>query len=336
MGGRRGTVWRAIPWLAGALALASSAAAPGVAAAESRWIAPEGCPDEAALRAEVEALLGRTLAAGEAIVIDAEVRQEGAAQWRLELRGQDGAVERTLEGESCEALLAAAALLVVWQLEEAPEPEAEPHLSVAPAPAPRARSSERASRLASPDAIAQVSESTQFSVGIGAAFVLDAGTLPAIAPGVVGELVVRIDRLDLRARGGWLASQGAWLSNELAPAAGVEVEWAGASLHACGRPLPEGADARPGLAICGGVHAGALVARGAGVSDPQRAEAPLVALSVGASMPWAPFDALDLEVGLELMVPLAAPTFELAPFGDVFTPAPVAGRLTLGAHVDVR
>ena len=45
---------------------------------------------------------------------------------------------------------------------------------------------------------------------------------------------------------------------------------------------------------------------------------------------------LDLEIGIEVMVPLGAPTFELAPLGDVFTPAPVAGRLTLGAHVDVR
>jgi hypothetical protein len=334
MADRRGTLWRAIPWWAGTTLALACAAAP----ARARWDVPAGCPGQAALQAEVEALIGRPLAADEAIAIDAEVRQEGAATWVLEVRGADGEVERTLEGESCAALLDAAALLVAWHLDPAaasqpaPAPEPEP----APAPVPELPSPDRASRLAPPDIAPQLTGTTSLSVGIGAAFVLDAGTLPALSPGVIGELVVRVDRLDLRARGGWLATQGARLSNELVSDAGIDVEWAGGSLHACGRPLDGDADARPGLAICGGVHAGALIARGVGVSDPGGAAAPLVAVSASASMPWSPVPALDLEVGLELTVPLGAPTFELAPLGDVFTPAPIAGRLTLGAHVDVR
>ncbi|WP_236517483.1 hypothetical protein [Sandaracinus amylolyticus] len=297
-----------------------------------RWIGPPGCADDRALRTAIEALLGRPLTAADPIAVDAEVRQEGADRWVVELRSaDDGAVERTLAADRCEALVDATALVLAWRI--------DPEVAMAePEPVPRVVR-DPASALAAPDAPLPIpARPTPFSVGVGAAFVLDVGTLPAIAPGVIGEVVVRIDRLDLRARGGWLATQGMRLANDsisAPPGAGVDVEWAGGAVSACGRPL-DGDAGRPGLAICGGVQVGALIARGVGVSDPGRAEAPVGALVVGAAMPWSPIDALDLEVGLDLLVALGVPGFELAPFGVVWEPSPVAGRLTIGGHVDVR
>ncbi|AKF11562.1 hypothetical protein DB32_008711 [Sandaracinus amylolyticus] len=309
------------------------AASPPARAQDVRWIAPPGCAGDHALRTGIETLLGRPLAPADRIAVHAEVRQEGADRWVVELRSiEDGTVERTLAADGCDALLDATALVLAWRID--PEVALE---EPTPAPSPRV-AYDPASRLGAPDAPLAMPGGTVVSLGVGAAFVLDVGTLPAIAPGVIGEVVVRIDRLDLRVRGGWLSTQGARLVNDSVgapPGVGVDVEWAGGSLAACGRPLDGDAD-RPGFAICGGVQVGALIARGVGVSDPGRAEAAMGALSLGAVMPWAPIDALDLEVGLELSVAMGAPGFEVAPFGVVWEPSPVAGRLTIGGHVDVR
>lgn len=375
MKGRFGTIWLAATATAAlasspALVRGQDASPPSVV-----WSAPAECPAQSALQSEVDGLLGRPWTADDAIRVQAEVSQDGAGQWVLRLRAGDAA-ERVLPGESCEALTQAAALLVAWMIDptssgteetalaseappETPEPLAIAHpgrqlaapavpaaIGVQPAaaavdPAPVALARPAASALGAPDDVLEVAPrrgGAPFSIGLGAAFVLDVGTLPSVAPGFALEAVVRIERLDLRARGGWLAVQGASLANVMgAPSgAGVEIEYAGGSLAACARPL-DGDDAgRPGFAVCGGVHVGAMLARGVRVSSPGQQDAWTAALGVGAVMPWAPVEWLDLEVGLELVIPLATPTFEIAPFGAVYTQLPVAGRLSLGGHVDVR
>jgi hypothetical protein len=160
---------------------------------------------------------------------------------------------------------------------------------------------------------------------------LDVGTLPSVAPGVGGEVVVRIDALDLRVRGAWLSLQRAQLENPLMIA--VDVEWAGGSALACARPFDRGA---PEVSFCGGLQAGAFVATGRGVSSPGSAAVPSAALAFSAAIPWSPLAELDLEASLDLVVPLGAPTFVIEPFGSVFTPAPVSGRLSITGHIDVR
>jgi hypothetical protein len=366
MHARLGTFWPALGAAAAIAVGADAAHAQDASAPEIQWRAPAGCPDGAAVQAEVDALLGRPWRGDDGIAVDAEVSQDVSAGWVLRLRAGDAASERTVPGEGCEALAQAAALMIAWMIdpaagpsEVAPEPPMAPEESAATelaSPRTAVLASRvtlvppRATRPAAseptelgvptlPPPRAEPASGTPVSVGIGGGLVLDVGTLPALTPGFSLEVVVRIDRLDLRVRGGWLSSQGASLVNVMVAAprgAGVELEHASGSLQACARPLDADADARPGLAICGAVHAGATIARGVGVSHPGRAEAAIAALGVGAAMPWAPFDWLDLEVAIELVVPLGTPSFVLDPFGTVYTPAPVAGRLTLGGHVDVR
>jgi hypothetical protein len=312
--------------------------------------------DRARLVSEVETLLGRPWESLDPRVSIAVELDPGARGWVLRVRA-GGQGERELLGEACAPLAQAGALLVAWILEppvaggsegapddvpgsDAPPPLGEGARSLAgPGPVLASRIAPRSRpgwSLGDP-AVAAPARGPVLSVGLGAAFVLDLASLPTVAPGVVADVVVRIDHLDLRARAGWLAPQAALLANSAAPeGAGVEVAWAGGSLHACGRPFDP---AGPGLAFCGGIHAGAWLAQGLGVSHPRRAEIPTAAVGLGVAMPWAPLPELDLELGAELLVPLGTPSFELGIAGMsevAFTPAPVSGRLTLAGHIDVR
>ncbi|MCA9711330.1 MAG: hypothetical protein KDK70_36160, partial [Myxococcales bacterium] len=132
-------------------ALAVSAAPSGEASVS--WEVPEraGCPDGAAVRRRIEALLRRAL-------VDGEVHVEGTVQhaadgFTLRLRVRSGEVvdERTLEAERCEALAETAALVAAVMVDpevaeslrvpepEVPvpdEPEPEPPEELEPEPAP--------------------------------------------------------------------------------------------------------------------------------------------------------------------------------------------------------
>jgi hypothetical protein len=353
-------------------ASASIAAAQSSAGPQLQVIAPEGCPGEEAIRSDIEALLGRAwhdLDPSTRVQIEISARGAGAeAPWSLRLRTDAGA-ERLLHGESCPALVQAAALVVAWTIDPAADlAAADPaatgpatsHLGPSAADAPRielgqpalpaarsegtfalgqapatgtGRSRRGAAALADP--ARNSSARSARSVGIGGGFMLDFGTLPEPAPGLAAEVVIRNPAIDLRVRGGWLSTQRAALENRSGVPAGaaVEVAWAGGSLLACGRPLD---GSGPSLALCGGVQGGALLARGVGISSPGAAAAPLPALTVGAVLPWAPVPEFDAEIAVEIGVPLGAPTFEIEPFGRAYTPSPLTGRIAIAGHVDVR
>lgn len=366
MRGQGGTIWRALGTRIVLAAIVSvpfltisGAAAQEPSGAQVRFHGPAAeCPGEASVRREIEALLGRPLASVPAMSVDAEASQSDG-RWVLRLRAGDLG-ERDIAGESCAALAQAAALMIAWMIDPAAEtvvpavtlaaPDRSPPVEQTPTPgaldldspeplaspaiASRIPRASRARTLADPADVP--APRAPISVGLGPSFVLDVGSLPSVTIGVGGEVVVRIDRLDLRVRGHWLAPQDAAVpaNVEGAPAgAGVVTELAGGSVHACGRPLEPGA---PALAICGGIAVGAIVGRSHDVSSPASSAGVLAGLVIGAALPWSPIPELDLEVAAELAIQPVAPTFEIGGLGDVFTPAPVSGRLVITGHVDVR
>lgn len=361
-----GTIWRALGTTLVALASAAPAAGLAQAGPTISFRAPAGCPDDRAVRREIEALLGRPLASIDApLVIDAEAIQlEG--RWLLRLQAEDIG-ERDIHGENCAALAQAAALMVAWMIDPSvetmapamsqPRDEADDlrieadradrstaaldaaiRLGAPERPAMAGAPLSSAHRLADPD---PVPVRGRVSFGFGPSILLDVGTLPSVSAGVGGEFVLRYDQLDLRLRGSWIAPQRAVLPQNgvlrgLDADAGAIAEHAGGSFHVCGRPLDSG---MPALSFCGGLAMGAIFATGQGVHAP-RSEAGLIsALTLGAAIPWEPSDELDLELAAELSIPFVTPTFE---FGvgsdrvDVFTPAPISGRLTITGHIDVR
>ena len=358
MARNHGTIW--LGWST-CVALATLAPSP-IARADAggfRFSGPAQCPSESSVQQNAAAMVGRPVEALQALDVSAEVTELPDGRLQLAIRTPSG--DRELIEASCAPLAEAASLIAALLLDpelvgaQPAESASAPSVRVAlasplappdelaaddqpPAPAPAAASPGVAA-LASPTArpasqVPAPAARTRVGVGLGGGFVVDLATLPSVTVGAMAELVLRIDTVDIRVRGTWLAEQSAGLTSsapDAAPAEGaVRTLYGGGSLAACGRPFTE-----VGLAFCGGLHAGAIVARGDGISDPTQSEGVLFALSGGVALPWQPIPELDLELGAELVVPLATPVFVVAPFGDVFQPAPLSGRFTIAVHVDV-
>ncbi|MCY1064481.1 hypothetical protein OV090_06900 [Nannocystis sp. RBIL2] len=110
---------------------------------EVRWEAPPGCPDEASVKAQIAALLARAPArTGQAPQVNLRVEALPGGRWRLDatITSREGQGRRSLEGDRCEALAEAAALLTAIaaapELQQAagPLPEEAPGSSVQEAP----------------------------------------------------------------------------------------------------------------------------------------------------------------------------------------------------------
>lgn len=117
--------------------------APGPVMPEVRWEAPPGCPDQAWVQAQIAGLLAQAPArTGEAPRVSLRVERLPAGRWRLDatITTRDGQGHRRLEGDRCEALAEAAALLTAIaaapELQEGspavPRPEEAPGVQGAP------------------------------------------------------------------------------------------------------------------------------------------------------------------------------------------------------------
>ncbi|MFZ6178984.1 hypothetical protein [Nannocystis pusilla] len=117
----------------------------GAVMPEVRWEAPPGCPDEASVKAQIAALLARAPArTGQAPQVNLRVEALPGGRWRLEatITSREGQGRRSLEGDRCEALAEAAALLTAIaaapELQQAgpsgPLPEEAPAQPVQEAP----------------------------------------------------------------------------------------------------------------------------------------------------------------------------------------------------------
>ena len=194
---------------------------------ELTWSAPDGCPEAAQVREHVRRRAGttalrRTLARGRIERLD-----DGTWMLELVLEGDDGAFRRELRGTSCEALTAAAGLLIAVAADPttqsgAPPDEAAPPLGspfdeditnppvvASAAPPSRAPPTPRASDTRPP---VETSMRTR-SRGVDAALRVDIGgqflrVLPAIADASFGgALAVRWPRASAELRGRYLPGQ---------------------------------------------------------------------------------------------------------------------------------
>lgn len=145
------------------------------------WNAPAGCPSGAAVRGQVERILGG--ATNHRVVARADVTEAAPADWSVHLvTDVDGARgERTLDANSCASLANATALIVA--------------LAVDPSRARAAQSTMPGARVAHPSAPELTAPQSappshtlkvQALVAAGAAF--DVGTLPS--PAVAGQLAL--------------------------------------------------------------------------------------------------------------------------------------------------
>lgn len=340
------------------VALLLLAACPVASAQERlalRWDAPPGCPDQAALRAEVTRLLGGAIPEGDPVSAEGSAREvEGGYRLVLRTRMNDAPGERTLDADHCEELGDAAALILALLIDpeavaeatpapieappaERPPPEPPPRvlevraeLTEPSATAPEARP-RRPPEEPEPDAPAEPrapEPETEGRVGVGGG--LDVGTVPGPSAWLWLEAGWGSPLVEGRLRAGVVLPQTA-LRTPTATA-GAEITSVSLDAQACVHPFE---DAR-GIGGCGGLILGVSVAEGFGLDGVETGIGTYFGAIVSLRLAWRPVQWISLGLDAALVIPFNPLEFAVrAPGGDeVFhTQEPVSGRFGLAASV---
>jgi hypothetical protein len=331
-----------VDWVRGACCALSTVVALAMPlaarAAELRVSAPEPCAEAAAIRAQVESLIGRPLAEVERVDFDVAITARPGGDFMLTLRISEReagaeAGTRELLGASCAEVSDAAAVAIALAItgDEAPLAQrlaaeharataaatAAPPELPPPAPAPVVTAAPAPARAAEPSP-------RWFAVALGG--VLDGGTLPALAPGAQLELVAGLGAFSLRVYGGALAPQEASLPGS---DAGAELGLLLGGGLLCG----ERAFTALRMLACAGAELGALSGQGKMIAEPEERSVLFGALraDVGAGIELQPSLWLIARGGVA--VPLARREFQINRGMTVHRPASVAGRALLGLEL---
>lgn len=303
------------------MSAAASASEPeGVALQEPlTWSAPPGCGSAAAVQARVRELLGEPELAFDGVQVEARVR-ETTGGWGLQLLTRDalGARERELEAERCSDLVEAAAIAITLAFEatrasaDAPRGDAappsagsEPSATPEPASAPEAETPSRANA--------------------GAELIVDMSSLAGVAAGPSLFVTLGWDALSLGVHATWLPGT----HETLGPAQGVEVSLLAGGLSLCyalGRGVLD-------TAVCAGLDAGQLTARGAGLRESRVAHDPWLSTQAGLVLSRELGAGFALHARGELVVPLLRQTYAVNETEAVYRVASLAARFALGARI---
>jgi hypothetical protein len=282
-----------VRWTVLALVLASGhgVAAAQVLPVELEWQADEGCPDRAAVVRDIAQLLSASelLATAEPIVASARARATEDGGWRLSLSLRQGAESdtRTLEGQSCDSVARAAAL--VLDLEPPSPTQSEPVEPVPEEPVAVEEPQERAPDLAPPPDEESTDEPEQPIVAA------DRGPdfrVAALVLGDVGALPEPSLGAGLRASYGseWRVAVGlGFFPKRFASAsdgstAGGDVGLFSAAAVVQWQPLRSDVSVGPRLGLEGGLYLG----QGSGVSEPRPRLHPSASQPASRAPPGSP------------------------------------------------
>lgn len=293
------------------------------AGAEVRGGTASGCPPIEALRERVRALLPSGVDAPEARV---EVRSVGAgfeATIRVAGDGGEEGGERTLRGQTCEAVVEAAAVVLSVVAREAEQHEAPPIAQPAPSPTTPARPR---APVASPREVAPPPHPARDPfVALGASGGVLAGTLPSVAPVVEvrGGLLRRALRADLSVA--MTPSQ----ASETAPGVGGRFAAQIVSARACYAPAYRAV--RGGL--CAGLEVQRIVGEGYGSTRAFQRTAVAWGPELGVLGEWAITRALSIRGDLRAVAPVTRRAFVIEGVGTVARSQAVGVRALLGPEV---
>jgi hypothetical protein len=287
-----------------------SSAVASPAAVTVTWSAPATCPTQQAAVERIERMLGSF--AQDAPHIEANLAVEhDAATWRLRLaiRNRTATLgERELMGNTCEEVLDAAAVIVALAV----------HEDAAARAAPIAPSVQAATSPIDATADSAPQRSRQWLAG--AVVGGEAGALPGVGPGVGATLAFARPPLRFELAGMFWMSRRAMLAS----AGGGELEMVAATLRGC-RTLGGSR-----IAACAGLELGSIHSSGVGTMNPMTYWTSWIAPTLGVMGHWQLGRRTALVVHADLAVPARRPHFViLGVDGDVFRPAPVAGRMAI-------
>ena len=315
------------------------------------WKAPEGCPDEATTRRELVAATRTACTLG----VNARVERSGA-DWRLDLqlRGQGNESTRTLTAATCRALADAAIVIVMVAcaeetrladpVSEPPGDDRAPTIAAtneatlvppvpptapadAPGVEPRATAPSREApptRLDAPVASARrrlTAPIGEIGLRSGVAWA------PTLAPAANLGLSLRLrwPRVDLLLSGAYTSARSQRYEQQ--PMLGVTTRLAHVGLAVCpalewGRGLTRGR-----AALCAELAVGAMFGTGFGAPINVTRPRPWFAVGLTPTLGWLLHPRVSLGLGVDLLVSLVRPAFELEGLPPLVRAAPFGVRL---------
>jgi hypothetical protein len=285
------------------------------------WNAPAGCPPASFVQDRIRDVMGAGVRPSSPVQAEVSVQHGPDGVWRLTLDttqdGQRG--RRAFEADSCTAVTEAAALVMAMMID--PNARLEPRV---PSPRPTedrprpSRPRSGAGVRAAPRAAGQSS----MQLSLSPAMTLDWGSLPSptMGAGAVWDLVWGAASVGFH--GTWFPDRR---ETSAQPSAGVEVGLLAAGVQGC-----IGGTSEVSVMACVGGEAGSLRADAFGVSRTQRAHPFWAGLTGGGKVRTPARGPLSAWVDLGMVLVWTRPRIELSPYGEVFRPAPVAGRVSAG------
>ena len=308
------------------------------------WSAPPSCPDPAAVRTRVEALLPGTRPSATGLVVRATV--EGRAdRWSLELSVDDawGGGARRMRARDCKTLVEVTALVVAIELDalaasaalpvaEVPEP---PTTAPVPAAAPPGEPKVDPPRpsAAAPAETAEPTAPSSRARGPGLAMGLHAGVgvgvLPSPSALLGGAVTIAWPRLRLMVLGESWPRQRIHYPDE---AVGASLGLGAAGLRVCPVLHP----GRLEVPLCAGAWAGGQRGEGLGVEAPRRVIDTWFAVELEPSLGYAPLPMLALRLGVAGLLSVRRPGYALGDRPELFRTGPFAARITFSLELRLR
>lgn len=294
-------------------------------AAEIRVRSAGECAERGDIAEQVDALLGRPVAAVEGLSFDVDIAELPGGRWRLRLAttatGEGTTRSREIEGRGCAELADAAAVAIAMSIQSSDAPER--------------------SRVAAPRVPDEPGALPATTVGPGVAetprglevpLVLaalgDAGALPTFGLGLALGASLAWHRVRLIGEAALLFSPEV----RVADGSGGRFRLFTGTVLAC----LDHHLWRSGLLGCAGVEAGVFQGEGLGVSRPRLQNVPWEAARLELGLTRRLNAAVSLVLRAGVAVPWARPTFTIN--NDMYAlhrAAPVTARLTFGALFDL-
>lgn len=303
--------------------LASGVAAGEAVAATIHVQASRECADRTEIADQVDALLGRPVAAVEGLDFDVDIAELPERRWRLRLatiaRADGARRSREIDGSGCAQLADAAAVAIAMSIQStaAAEPT-EPHAPTVAPPRPPTLS-------ADPEPAVRP-HGVQFPLVVAA--LADVGALPHTGLGLTVGAALAWRHVLIIGEGAFLASAEARAPDN----GGGRFRLIVAALLAC----VDEHFGRVGILGCAGGEAGILQAEGIGINRPRLQNVAWEAgrLELGLSRRLTATTSLFIRAGAT--IPWSRPTFTInnSTFA-LHRPDVVTGRLVVGALFDL-
>ncbi len=299
-----------------------------------QWFAPPECPQHDAMRAAIEARLGRAIAhpLGDGVMVEARANKDDDGRFTvvLDLRRPEDAAHRELDGASdCAGAVEAAALVIAIAIDpelqlRVPEPGPEPDSEPAPEPVPvqptQATDDERPGG-AEPARLQPVRRRVPARVAIGAGAAASVGDLPTL--GGHGRVYVALVKPNWRVElGGGVGGSPPLRSGDQR----VDLWRWNVSPRGCLTFAP-----RSWLEVlpCTGLDVGETRVRVRPAITNTRDSNLWVAAAIGAAVIFVPTRRFGVRLGLDLVAPLRRHSYAFSPGASLHRTSPVVGSASL-------